>query len=422
METLTIAEEINQTLENIYNFIKTDEQLNADFTEYKKTLGIYDLNDDKLKEYYVTYIFERNLLGDKNKNPLMMFNIQNGTEISKSMETSFTSIFEIKKILKNGFEVYNMINEKNYILISTAKMTDYRGFGIGQFLVARIFEHKNEFYITEITGHLASNKCDDATRYAMAKIIQEPYLVYENNPEKRQEIENNIKNMYDKFLEAFKTDEIITSSQFADDIIGQFNDFSENGTQINLENKLELPNPLKYFEIKDLNNDYNNFVEKSLNGFSSHKKIYDTAIIYDKEYGLYVIPFYKTLLTILEQNSLENIEGAKECVEYFITSPTVSTNILKRINDKYPNFTTLANEVTENNLTLEELFNEYKPEYVNHKIYSQTTILYNSKVFTSTLNYVVEKEEKSNIDFTKVGRNDKCPCGSGKKFKHCCGK
>ena len=21
----------------------------------------------------------------------------------------------------------------------------------------------------------------------------------------------------------------------------------------------------------------------------------------------------------------------------------------------------------------------------------------------------------------KVGRNDKCPCGSGKKFKHCCG-
>jgi len=22
----------------------------------------------------------------------------------------------------------------------------------------------------------------------------------------------------------------------------------------------------------------------------------------------------------------------------------------------------------------------------------------------------------------KVGRNDPCPCGSGKKFKHCCGR
>ena len=25
-------------------------------------------------------------------------------------------------------------------------------------------------------------------------------------------------------------------------------------------------------------------------------------------------------------------------------------------------------------------------------------------------------------DTPKVGRNDSCPCGSGKKFKHCCGK
>ena len=24
--------------------------------------------------------------------------------------------------------------------------------------------------------------------------------------------------------------------------------------------------------------------------------------------------------------------------------------------------------------------------------------------------------------FDKIPRNSKCPCGSGKKFKHCCGK
>ncbi|XCY67577.1 SEC-C metal-binding domain-containing protein [Streptococcus iniae] len=26
------------------------------------------------------------------------------------------------------------------------------------------------------------------------------------------------------------------------------------------------------------------------------------------------------------------------------------------------------------------------------------------------------------IDFSNVKRNDLCPCGSGKKFKNCCGK
>ena len=31
------------------------------------------------------------------------------------------------------------------------------------------------------------------------------------------------------------------------------------------------------------------------------------------------------------------------------------------------------------------------------------------------------KENNEEIDFKKVGRNEKCPCGSGKKFKHCHG-
>ena len=49
--------------------------------------------------------------------------------------------------------------------------------------------------------------------------------------------------------------------------------------------------------------------------------------------------------------------------------------------------------------------------------------------FLLNLNIVVSSEEKtkkkeevleSNSD-KKVGRNEKCPCGSGKKFKHCHG-
>jgi preprotein translocase subunit SecA len=35
----------------------------------------------------------------------------------------------------------------------------------------------------------------------------------------------------------------------------------------------------------------------------------------------------------------------------------------------------------------------------------------------------LEKKEKTVIlGEDKVGRNDPCPCGSGKKYKHCCGK
>ena len=419
METQTITNEINQTLENIYEFIKTNEKVKEDFTEYTKTMGVYGLADTKMKEYYIPYIFER-AIPDLEQNPIMFFNETNSTDLSNAMEKSFTSIFQIKKVLKNGFEAYNLINEKNYTLCVTSKMTDYRKLGSGHYIIARIFEFKNENYIIEISGYLASNRADEAMRYAMAKIIQEPYLVYEDNKDKAKQIEDNIKYMYEQFVEAFSSDELITTSKHADEIIGQFNDYVENKTPVDIKDKLEIPETLEYFEISDLQNDYDNFVEKSLDGFASHKKVYDTGIIYDKEYGLYVIPFYKTLTEILKENSLDKIKGAKECIEYFLTSPTISTNILKRICEKYPNFIELANKVKNEILTLDEMFVKYKREYLTHKIYSQTTILYNSKVFTNTLGIVTEKEEHKDIDYSNVKRNDPCPCGSGKKYKHCC--
>jgi preprotein translocase subunit SecA len=48
--------------------------------------------------------------------------------------------------------------------------------------------------------------------------------------------------------------------------------------------------------------------------------------------------------------------------------------------------------------------------------------------FLFNLNIVLEKEKEEKekkaeipIDNKKVGRNEKCPCGSEKKYKHCCG-
>ena len=37
------------------------------------------------------------------------------------------------------------------------------------------------------------------------------------------------------------------------------------------------------------------------------------------------------------------------------------------------------------------------------------------------LDELAENNENGGIDFGKVGRNQPCPCGSGKKFKHCHG-
>jgi len=36
-------------------------------------------------------------------------------------------------------------------------------------------------------------------------------------------------------------------------------------------------------------------------------------------------------------------------------------------------------------------------------------------------NNEVIKKQPNRIITKKIGRNDECPCGSGKKYKHCCG-
>ena len=50
-------------------------------------------------------------------------------------------------------------------------------------------------------------------------------------------------------------------------------------------------------------------------------------------------------------------------------------------------------------------------------------LLFNLNIVVSSKSENENHKEniKDQTDYKKVGRNDKCPCGSGKKFKHCHG-
>ena len=70
-----------------------------------------------------------------------------------------------------------------------------------------------------------------------------------------------------------------------------------------LYNRLNNEGLLDYwthYHVKELDNNYSNFLENSLGGFASHTEIYDVAVIFDKEKGLYAIPFYETFTKIFK--------------------------------------------------------------------------------------------------------------------------
>ncbi len=295
-------------------------------------------------------------------------------------------------------------------------MTSFRGIYAGQFIVARIFEFEGEFYVIEISSVLSHSQKDEAMRYAVMKLVQDPKLLYLHNPEKQAEIKKVVAEMYEKFIKTFNCDIILTTNKHADAIIGAFND----GEEIDISamgSNLETP---KFFHVKELENNYSNFLENSLGGFGSHVENYDVAVLFDKEKGLYAIPFYETFTAILEG---KEVEGADECIKYFLTNDSIPDSVLKRIAAKYPKFMEVVNKSLGKEYTFDELIEEYKSEYLKNDVYSSATVLYCSGAFSDMFDVISKPKETPKVSpDAKVGRNETCPCGSGKKYKNCCGK
>ena len=415
MTVIEKINEINDVVKEIFEYTQNDEKVKSDFDEYLATIGARNISLNQMEKIFLPYIFERRI---DNKSILEMFK-ENGAK-NKKITDSFikaqASIFEIKKILKNGFELYNLINEKTYKVLSLTKMTNFRGVYAGQYIVARIFELEGEYYIIEISSILSHSQKADAIRYAVMKLVQTPRLLYLDNPEKEKEIQNTISEMYQKFIKTFDKDIILTTNKHADEIIGAFNDDEE----IDLSDKGSKIENYKFFHVKELDNNYSNFLENSMGGFSSHNETYDVAVIFDEKNGLYAIPFFETFCKIFEDKNI--VENAKACVEYFLTNDSIPNTILDRVSTKYSNFMDVVNEIMGTNYNYEELIKNYKSDYLENKIYSSATILFCSQSFSEIFDYITTPVEQKPQITEKVGRNEPCPCGSGKKYKNCCGK
>lgn len=421
------TDSINSVIRNIAEFIQVHPEIKEDFNEYLRTIGQNSRNNISFQAACFSYILERNLGEDLKSIPELYLESNKSLpsetkKIVEAMENSISSVFEIKRVTKSGFDLLNIVNERRYIITSLMKMTAFRGVGTGCFIIARIVCIDGDYYLLEISGVLPSSKKTEAYRFAVAKIIQNPELVYLDNPEKQKEIEEDVDEIYKKFTEFFGTTEVVTTNKNADELIGIFNDYAEEGNKEDYKHLIVEPDEYKFFSVSEFNNSYDNFLENSLGGFSSHSEIYDVGIVYDKELGLYAIPFYGTFNKIFEVKDYTKIVNYDECIKYFLRNDKYSANLIKMVADKHPNFMEIVNAVLAKNYTLDELLKKYKRRYLHNKIMSSTTVLYRSNAFSNTLGIIEEDENKPDIDLTqKIGRNDPCPCGSGKKFKKCCG-
>ena len=422
---------ISDTITKIMNFVVSNETVKPDFDEYLATLSAKNADTSKVQALIIPYIFERRLTEEK-KTIIQLF-IDNNADITeeeaniiKCLEQSMSSVYEVRRVLSNGFELYNLVNEKMYKVLSLVKMNNFRGITPGQFALCRIFPMNNEFYLLEVSNVLSSINKDEVYKYAIAKIIEKPEDAYEQNPKKLEQIEALVENFGKKFLECFNNDEVITTNIYADNLINLFNIYCDEDIMPDKEEfeaNIKQVEKNRYFTVSDFRNSYSDFMEKSLEGFSSHNAVYDIGIIYDKELGLFVLPFYQTFCKVYEETDYKVVQGYKDCIKNFLENDKVPANIIRKVANRYSNFMDRTNEILETNYTLDSLLNYYKADSVEKKIFSSASVLYASKIFEEMMQVVTTKEEnkqQEGIDYSNIGRNDKCPCGSGKKYKNCC--
>ena len=416
MTVIEKISEINDVVKEVFEFTQKNEQIKSDFKEYIATIGAKKIPLNQMEKVFLPYIFERRI---NNKSILELFETNGckNKDVVNGLMKSVSSVFEIKRILKTGFELYNMVNERTYTVLSLTKMSNFRGVYAGQYIVARIFEYNGDYYVIEISNVLSHSQNQEAMRFAVMKLIQNPRTLYADNPEKENEIKKAISEMYEKFINTFQKDTILTTNKYADEIIGAFNE----GEEVDLTDKESNLTAPRFFHIKELDNNYGNFLENSVGGFSSHAENYDVAVIFDKELGLYAIPFYETFTRIFENH--ENVENAKACVEYFLTNNSVPKTILDRVSCKYKNFMEVINKLLNTDYSYEDLIKKYKSDYLDNTIYSSATVLYCSHAFSDVFDVIsTPKPEKPAMPERKIGRNEPCPCGSGKKYKNCHGR
>ena len=141
------------------------------------------------------------------------------------------------------------------------------------------------------------------------------------------------------------------------------------------------------------------------------------ATYFNREKGV-----YEQLLT----NPDEVVEGTvKELADKYNLDIMAMTGFLDGINDSLitPNPIDTMEEDTHVSLAFD------KEKLYKNMVDAKADWLYElpqwKEIFSEDKLKALYKEQKNSGTIRKgkkVGRNDPCPCGSGKKYKHCCGR
>jgi hypothetical protein len=312
-------------------------------------------------------------------------------------------LFQVKRTLPDGFVAENLINEVDYTIKPTTIPQRFEQLARpGAFFRAKIIPASDSEYIFS-----GVQKFLDISEKEMLKRVAElqmknPQFAFRDNEEKIKQGFELQKKDRELFIEYFGNDEVLTEGKKLEDLMEGFMNYKLK--------KHDKPIPEGYRPPK---------IKLPEDLIKSN----DVGIVFDEMSGQHYLVNYGLILNVFQSPDDLKIQRYKRDILTYLEDQTISPHVLKRLFFKSPqNAEFIIRKVLDRpEFSLEKdfdsLMDELKPSFKGKRIYP--SILPMSPKFVKAMRPELYPRREYR---QKVGRNDPCPCGSGKKYKKCCGR
>ena len=427
-----IINNINTLRDGLFSFIE-DGRLKKKFESFVQE-EIEDKIDsrEKLEEIIHAFLFDHIIEG--NKTPIELY-IEAKDDLSEenkklllNWKNSVHSMFKVNKVIDESFICYNLVNEKEYTIKTLTKFHKYRGIGVNNYIFCRVVPYEDYHILMGNLISFPSTARKEMLEMATMVQLENPVEMYKDNPAKLDEIYEINEIKFQKFYDLFGTSQVYTTGENLYTVLTGFRAYFEYGEKDTslIENVVKKPEKF-YFDLeKALQFEKVDTYESYI---SNYTECHDVALLMDQKEGLSILPYYATFKEIFSNPNFKEIPGYKECVMYFLEDNTVSPLPFVKVTQEYPvNSVNVFEDVMDHpGFSIQEDFDElmetYKFDYLYNNKLSSTVVFDCSIAFKELLEiYEDIAQEMSDFseEYKKAGRNDPCPCGSGKKYKKCC--
>ena len=216
---------ISETMEKVLDFVANDEVLSKDFEEYLQINNLEIETEKQFNNIIIQYMLDMKMQNGLRVLEYYKRNHPTDEKIINALLNSFCGVFKVNKITASTFVVNCLTSNVELELVPMVKMSHLKQIGKYDFIEARILEMDDVQYILDIYDVISEFNVYRATTDAIRYMLQNPKSAYYKNIDQKEKLQQSANEFYQKFVECFKSDFVVTTNKKIDKLIEYFNLF-----------------------------------------------------------------------------------------------------------------------------------------------------------------------------------------------------